>query len=131
MELGLREFVVLRADSRCEYCRAHQNSEPYYRFHLEHVIPKQHGGADDEGNLALACPYCNRRKGPNLAGLDPIDGELVRLFNPRMQVWSEHFEVVGSTIIGQTDVGRTTVALLDMNNPVRVAQRGLLNNWPG
>jgi 5-methylcytosine-specific restriction endonuclease McrA len=34
------------------------------RFHIEHVIPRQHGGSDDADNLALACPDCNLRKGP-------------------------------------------------------------------
>lgn len=43
-------------------------------FHVDHIIPRQHGGLTQLDNLALACLHCNRHKGPNLAGLDPLDG---------------------------------------------------------
>jgi hypothetical protein len=49
----------------------------------------QHGGGDDADNLALACPDCNLRKGPNLTGIDPETGAVVRLFHPRRDVGSE------------------------------------------
>jgi hypothetical protein len=84
-------------------------------FHIEHVIPRQHGGADDPSNLALSCFHCNLHKGPNLAGLDPDTGQLVALFNPRTQVWSEHFEAWGDRIVGRTPTGSTTVNVLAMN----------------
>jgi len=51
------------------------------------VVPRQHGGTDDPGNLALACHRCNLRKGPNLTGIDPITGEIVPLFDPRRDRW--------------------------------------------
>jgi len=34
-------------------------------FHIEYIIPRQHGGDDQLDNLALSCPWCNRAKGPN------------------------------------------------------------------
>jgi hypothetical protein len=37
-------------------------------FHVEHIIPQQHGGITSEENLALSCPHCNMHKGPNLTG---------------------------------------------------------------
>jgi 5-methylcytosine-specific restriction endonuclease McrA len=40
-------------------------------FHVDHIIPKQHGSSDDPSNLALACYHYNLYKGPNLTGLDP------------------------------------------------------------
>ncbi len=58
MEAELREFVRRRAGDRCEYCRLPQEFSEL-RFHVEHIIPRQHGGTDDPGDLALACPDCN------------------------------------------------------------------------
>ena len=40
---------------------------------------------------------------------------LVRLFNPRLDKWEEHFERNGVLIVGRTAVGRATVGLLKMN----------------
>jgi hypothetical protein len=92
-------------------------------FHLEHIIARQHGGNDTPDNLALACHRCDLRKGPNLTGLDPITGELTRLFHPRRDRWDEHFKFGQGEINGLTDVGRTTAALLQMNSPDRVELR--------
>ena len=54
-------------------------------------------------------------KGPNLSGLDPESGALVRLFHPRQDQWDEHFERNGVIIVGRTAIGRATVGLLKMN----------------
>ena len=50
---------------------------------------------------------------------DPLTGELVPLFNPRQQVWREHFAWSddGARMIGLTACGRATVAALNVNNP--------------
>jgi hypothetical protein len=65
--------------------------------------------------FALACYHCNAHKGPNLSGLDPESGALVRLFHPRQDQWDEHFECNGVVIVGRTAIGRATVGLLKMN----------------
>ena len=95
-------------------------------YHIEHIIPRQHGGADDADNLALACPECNLYKGPNLTGIDPQTGDVVRLFHPRRHIWSDHFGYLGLSIVGFTAVGRTTATLLDMNDPERRRVRELV-----
>ena len=92
-------------------------------FHVEHVVARQHGGKDAEANLALACHHCNLQKGPNLSGLDPQTGELTRLFHPRLDDWNEHFTRRGGEISGSSPVGRTTVALLRMNEAGRLQLR--------
>lgn len=74
-------------------------------------------------NLALACLKCNRNKGSDLSALDPLDGSIVRLFNPRTQRWAEHFALDGARVIGLTPTGRATVQLLRINDRVRLAQR--------
>lgn len=115
MNAALRRRVVHRARNRCEYCRLHQDYEPYYRFHLEHIIARQHGGSDAVNNLAFACHHCNEHKGPNLSSVDPRTGLIVRLFHPRQQKWPRHFRRNGARIIGRTQCGRATVAILKMN----------------
>lgn len=96
------------------------------RFHTEHIIPVQHGGNDDLDNLALACPNCNLHKGPNLAGIDRETGQITALFHPRRDLWSDHFAYEGVVIVGITAVGRTTVSLLDMNDPDRKRVREII-----
>jgi HNH endonuclease len=83
MDPKLRLFVRTRANHRCEYCGTPQELSEL-RFHIEHIIPRQHGGIDDAANLALACPDCNLRKGPNLSGLDPDTGEIAAICGPNI-----------------------------------------------
>ena len=47
----------------------------------------KHGGQTVSANLALACLNCNRLKGSDLAAIDPVNGVIVPLFNPRTQSW--------------------------------------------
>ena len=89
--------------------------EPFHRYHVEHIVARQHRGGDELENLALACNHCNSRKGPNLTGVDPDGCDMVALFNPRSAEWTDHFKLVGADIVGITIVGRTTVFLLEMN----------------
>lgn len=118
-------MVAARAGGRCEFCHIPQEHVPYLRFWIEHLVPRQHGGGDEPENLAVSCPWCNRRKGPNLSAIDPETGEVVVLFNPRTQDWDEHFRVVDHTIVGLTAAGRATVALLAMNEERRMRVRRL------
>jgi hypothetical protein len=76
--------------------------------------------------LALACHHDNEHKGPNLSGIDPKTGTVVRLFNPRRQSWSRHFRFDGPKIVGRTQCGRATVAALALNARDRVDLRAEL-----
>jgi hypothetical protein len=100
-----------------------QEATPLIPFHVEHIVSRQHGGSDDPGGLALACARCNAYKGPNLTSIDPDTGVVTALFNPRGEVWSDHFVVQGGHILGLTPTGRATVRLLNMNAPRRVELR--------
>ena len=104
-----------------KYCRLHQNDADFLAFHVEHVIPKQHGGGNDLDNLCLACAECNWAKGPNLAGL--LGGKLYPLFNPRTQLWNRHFRWEQTTLIGKTCSGKVTIHVLHINEPVRILVR--------
>src|SRR4051812_44964845 len=99
MNRATRQQVRERARGRCEYCRLPQHAVEL-TFHVEHIVAQQHGGVSLPSNLALACDRCNLYKGPNLTGIDPETRTLVPLFNPRSDVWTSHFQMRGSLIIG-------------------------------
>jgi hypothetical protein len=92
-------------------------------FQIDHIIAEQHGGLTVEDNLCLACLNCNKHKGPNLAGIDPITGKIVLLFHPRRQNWKRHFRYDGPVLLGRTQTGRATIAVLAINDPYLVAFR--------
>ena len=88
------------------------------RLEVEHIVPLAKGGSSDESNLWLACPLCNRYKGDKTAAIDPDTGAAVPLFNPRAQVWAEHFRWTedGLRIVGLTPTGRATAAILHLSD---------------
>jgi len=72
---------------------------------------------------------CNRHKGPNIGSFDPLDGVLVPFFNPRTQIWEEHFKLQGAVIQPLTPEGRVTVKILNINSDTRITERqNLINN---
>lgn len=52
MDAATRQFIRERARDRCEYCRLHQDDEPFFPFQIEHIIAKQHGGSHEPGGEA-------------------------------------------------------------------------------
>lgn len=126
MKAALKRLVRKRAGLRCEYCHLPKRFAPFFGFHIEHVCPKKHGGGNKPANLAFACFRCNLHEGPNLSGVDPLTGKVVRLFNPRRQKWSRHFSWLGPELIGRTPIGRATINVLDINAEERVELRGRL-----
>jgi hypothetical protein len=119
---SLRAEVILRAGNRCEYCRLSQVGQEA-TFHIDHVIARAAGGPTTADNLALACVACSLRKWAKETATDPDSGEEVTLFNPRSQVWAEHFGWEGERIVPLTPTGRATVAALAMNRPLILAIR--------
>ncbi len=118
MDAAVHQLVWQRAASRCEYCRLPQHAVDL-TFHVEHIIARQHDGSDDPSNLCLSCDRCNLTKGPNLTSVDPETRQVVALFHPRQDAWSEHFELRDFDIVGKTPAGRATVRLLRMNDARR------------
>jgi HNH endonuclease len=121
----LRQLVSQRAAGACEYCRIHQTFS-IYSHEIDYVIALKHGGESTDDNLVLACLPCNRHKGSDLTSIDPLTGVITPLFNPRTQIWSEHFQFESGSIVGITAIGRTTVFLLQMNEPNRIQLRQAL-----
>jgi 5-methylcytosine-specific restriction endonuclease McrA len=117
--------VRRRAKNRCEFCQLAQEDSPLAALHIEHIIPKIHGGTDDLNNLALACIDCNLHKGPNLTGIDPQTKKVSTLFHPRKDKWDDHFRWQGIYIMGRTAVGRTTIRVLKMNSEEQLSLRSI------
>jgi hypothetical protein len=122
MDQALAQLVRERAQGLCEYCHI---LELYDRpgFEIEHIIARQHRGPTAAGNLAWACFSCNKRKGPNLAGIDIVTGRVVPLFHPRRHKWSRHFRWQGPMLVGRTPIGRATIEVLGINLPLRIRLR--------
>lgn len=123
MNAAVRNLVKERAGYRCEYCRLHRDYDPQ-TFHVEHIVPKKHRGASSIDNLCLSCGECNQFKGTDFAGL--LGEAAIRLFNPRRQLWTDHFRIDDGKIIGITECGRVTEILLRFNLKRKVILRRLL-----
>jgi len=54
-----------------------------------------------------------------------------RLFNPRVDVWSEHFAWTSdfAEIVGLTAIGRATIKALNLNREGLVNQRRMLHKY--
>jgi hypothetical protein len=121
----IRRFVYDRAKGSCEYCLVPEIAV-LVSHEVDHVIAEKHGGQTDGNNLAYACTICNKHKGSDLASIDPITGEILRLYQPRQDCWGDHFQFEAGEIIPLTSIGRVTVRLLRMNRQERVEERRLL-----
>jgi len=120
MDAALIRLVRQRANGRCEYCQVPQAADDA-TFEIDHIIARKHIGPTVASNLCLSCAYCDSFKGTDISSLDA--GKLTPLFNPRRQRWSRHFRWEGAYLVGRTAVGRVTVALLNINDRVRVELR--------
>jgi hypothetical protein len=120
---ALRQLVRERASRLCEYCLLHED-DSLHGFQVDHVISEKHQGPTEDHNLCLCCAACNLAKGSDIASL--VSSRIVRLFNPRIDVWSEHFSLDGPLIRAHTRIGIATLRLLGINSKERVELRSIL-----
>lgn len=121
---SLRRMIFDQADRCCEYC-LQPEIFAFCPHEIDHVIAEKHEGLTIAENLALACKLCNTFKGSDIASVDPLTGEITALYNPRMDVWREHFRLEDAVFMPLTAKARTTVRLLQINRSDRVAERQL------
>lgn len=120
----MRAAVARRAGGRCEYCLIHQDDSDL-PHEVDHVVSRQHGGETIAENLAYSCMICNRLKGANLGSIS-ASGVLIRLFNPRLDRWEDHFRLEGAVIQPLDPVGEATTRLLRLNDAQHVVERNTL-----
>jgi hypothetical protein len=118
-------LIRRRAGHRCEYCHFPKRLAEV-PFQSDHIVARQRGGPTEPENLALAGCYCNRYKGPNLSGVDPLSKAVTRLLDPRHDRWESHFAWDGAVLVGQTPTGRTTIQTLGINRSDAVTVRELV-----
>lgn len=123
----LRKTVTDRAKKLCEYCLMSLDF-PHDPFEVEHIISISKRGKTISSNLALSCRECNLFKSDKTEGFDAVSDETVRLFNPRKDVWNEHFGWAKdfTIVIGLTPIGRVTVEVLKLNRQCLINQREML-----
>ncbi|MFN3852510.1 MAG: HNH endonuclease [Spirosomataceae bacterium] len=120
---NLRNFVSKRANFCCEYCKVHSQFS-FFSFHIDHIISIKHGGKTNKENLALTCPICNVNKGSDIATILENIESPVRFFNPRIDIWTNHFELDDSGVItSKTDIGAATIKILDLNHIDSIIER--------
>jgi hypothetical protein len=123
----LRRTVRERADNRCEYCRIHEE-DTEFGCEVDHIISEKHLGKTNLDNLALACFFCNRNKGSDLGSVRSSDDPtLIRFFNPRTDVWEDHFAFdTRMYVVPKTDIGRVTARIFGFNAENRLLERQAL-----
>lgn len=123
----IRQRVRAAFRDRCAYCLSAQ-AYVLGMLEVEHIIPRVRGGGNEEGNLCLACRLCNLYKRDQVEAIDLVSNILTGLFNPRAQVWGDHFQWSqdGVKVIGITPTGRATVVALHLNNEIAENVR---RNW--
>ena len=121
---ALRRRVRLRARNLCEYCRSNADYTGH-DFTIDHITPAAAAGTSDFDNLCLCCFWCNNFKQARTEQQDPRTGHRVRLFNPRLDIWQEHFRwsLTMTRILGRTAIGRATVRALRLNRPTLIRAR--------
>ena len=125
----MRRTVRQRAGNRCEYCGIPED-DTEYGCEVDHIISEKHLGRTEPDNLALSCFFCNRNKGSDLGSIrSSDDSTFVRFFNPRTDIWSDHFEYAADQrILPKTEIGLVTARILGFNAENRLLERQALLN---
>ena len=122
-----RLHIAERAKHCCEYCFSQENYSPDY-FSVEHIIPRVRKGSDSLINLAYSCLACNSHKYTHIEAADPVSGILFPLYNPRVDIWENHFcwSDDYALLTGLTPKGRATIEKLRLNRASVVNLRVVL-----
>lgn len=122
----IRLFVAERAGNICEYCLI-AAEDCYYRHQIDHIVSLKHDGSSEIENLALSCVVCNRNKGSDIGSVVGNSTELIRFYNPRIDVWNEHFRLGGLVFNPLTKIGEETVRIFQMNHEDQIMERETLS----
>lgn len=75
-----RQNVFLRDNHTCQYCR---QSFPEAKLNLDHVIPRDKGGATSWENIVTSCIKCNTKKSNKL----PRQARMFPMSEPKPPKW--------------------------------------------
>jgi hypothetical protein len=116
-----RRTVRERAGERCEYCLIHEDDTDL-SHEIDHIIAEKHGGTTEIDNLAYACFLCNNSKGSDIASLT-ADGSISLFFNPRTDVWTDHFRLTEDRFVLLTQKAEATERIFGFNDAARCQER--------
>lgn len=119
-----RQLVRQRANFQCEYCLLNEKRS-FIGFEVDHIISRKHRGSNDPNNLAYSCGDCNRNKGTDIASIDwNNNNQITRFYNPRLDLWAEHFRLSNTVIESPTSIGEVTITIFRFNDQIRLTNRG-------
>lgn len=58
MSKGLAALLLHRQEGKCVYCSVGIEA----KFNLDHIVAIAVGGKNEDSNIQLLCPTCNRKK---------------------------------------------------------------------
>jgi HNH endonuclease len=127
ISITIQREVIRLSNGCCEYC-LHPESYSTDYYHFDHIISLFEGGKNELGNIARSCGRCNILKSQITHAFDPVTGRIFPLYNPRKDVWTEHFGWSDDELLvyGLTEIGRTTIEVLQLNRESAVNLRRLL-----
>lgn len=127
LSLQTKNLIFESSNGLCEYCHS-QAEYSFAAYSIEMVVPKSKEGQMETRNLAFVCQGCSNHKYRKTEGFDSVTNETVKFFNPRIDVWKEHFAWNEDTslLVGLTAKGRATIKELKMNRPTLIELRAIL-----
>jgi 5-methylcytosine-specific restriction endonuclease McrA len=122
---SLRRMVAKRANYCCEYCQM-KELDAFFTFPVDHIISVKHNGDTTADNLAHCCTLCNTYKGSDIGTMLLPNRVFIRLFNPRIDSWKDHFDMENYVIYAKTSVGEATIKVLKLNDVDRIIERQII-----
>jgi len=127
LSLQTKNLIFESSNGLCEYCHS-QAEYSFAAYSIEMIVPQSKDGQMETRNLAFVCQGCSNHKYKKTEGFDSVTNETVKFFNPRIDVWKEHFAWNEDTslLVGLTAKGRATIKELKMNRPTLIELRAIL-----
>ena len=125
---GYRPCLRWEFGFSCAFCLGHEadfvvhGTEGAGVTQIEHFQPISHApeGRNDYGNCFYICRFCNIARGNK-----PVKTEAgVRLLNPCVEIWSEHFVIAQDRLQPQkSEDANYTHTIYDLDDPRKVTMR--------
>jgi hypothetical protein len=147
VEFDVTGDILTRLESQQTPVRIQGQRQAYYILSVDQLLtllqppmhfeddtsfaPEDFGLTEDDVTAYLARRHCNAYKAAATEAVDPETGQMVRLFQPRLDNWSDHFERSRDwlLILGRTPIGRATVMRLHFNDPGEQRARAIHRDY--
>jgi len=90
-----RQHIYERDNFTCRYCGwsgvTNFDQGLLGSLTIDHVVPKKHGGSEEDSNLVVACHVCNMLKGQEKCSSIENDREIIARKRAKYRTWFENF----------------------------------------